>query len=99
MTLKGSWELSCLCQFNMYIQATLDCTLCLMQYPYDPGISPSCAKQCIIGKVYLRFNLLTDPINLTREYPGIIFPFQAVQGQLATCDKTDNCITFSRPQP
>ncbi len=27
-----------------------------MQYPYDPGILPSSANQCILGKVYL------DPI-------------------------------------
>ncbi len=42
MTLKGSRELSCLCQLN--IQATLDCILYLMQYPYDPGIIPSSAN-------------------------------------------------------
>jgi len=34
----------------------LDCILYLMQYPYDPGMLPSSANQCILGKVYL------DPI-------------------------------------
>ncbi len=34
----------------------LECILYLMQHLYDPGILPSCANQCILGKVYLRSN-------------------------------------------
>ncbi len=35
-----------------------------MQYPYDPGILPGSANQCILGKVYL------DPIYQGNIYQG-----------------------------
>ncbi len=38
-------------------QPLLDCILYLTQYLYDPGILPSSANQCMLGKVYLRSNL------------------------------------------
>ena len=40
-------------------QPLLDCTLylTLIRYPYDPGTLASSANRCILGKVYLRFNL------------------------------------------
>ncbi len=44
-----------------------DCILRLMQYLYDPGISQSSANQCILGKAYLRSNLLKAHIFNTRE--------------------------------
>ena len=46
--------LQCIAQPNTTL---LDCILYLMQYLYDPGILPSSANYCILGKVYLRCNL------------------------------------------
>jgi len=44
-------------------QPLLDCRLylTLTQYPYDSGTLPSSANQCILGNVYLRFNLSRNP--------------------------------------
>ena len=46
-------------------QPLLDCILylTLIQYPYDPGTLPSSAGQCILGKVYLRSNLSSNPLT------------------------------------
>ena len=78
----------------MYIQATLDCTLYLMQYPYDPGISPSSANYCILGKVYLRFNLLTESNNLTRKYPGMFFLSKLFRANLPHATKLTTALHF-----
>ncbi len=52
--IQANWFLKHCMQCIAQPDTTLfDCTLYPMQYPYDPGILPSSANQCILGEGYL----------------------------------------------